>query len=78
MSQIQDRLEAIIDVAKIFLKNMNKYPGLFMVINGTRILSENDSNILAALVSKPMTDADVDSAMAILDKYNSHGLENSP
>jgi hypothetical protein len=73
-----NQMQAIFAVAKVFMQNMNKYPGLFMVINSTRILSEQDSNTLAALVSKPMTDSDVDAAMVILDKYNSHGLENSP
>lgn len=63
------KMKAVFDVTKIFLANMNRYPGLFWVINGTRNISDQDSDALSALVSKAMSDADVDSAMAILDKY---------
>jgi hypothetical protein len=63
------KMKAVFDVTRIFLGNMNRYPGLFWVINGTRNISEHDSDALSALVSKAMSDADVDAAMAILDKY---------
>ena len=63
------KMKAVFDVTRIFLANMNRYPGLFWVINGTRNISDQDSDALSALVSKAMSDADVDAAMAILDKY---------
>jgi len=63
------KMKAAFDVTKIFLGNMNRYPGLFWVINGTRNISDQDSDALSALVGKVMSDNDVDSAMAILDKY---------
>jgi hypothetical protein len=63
------KMKAAFDVTRIFLGNMNRYPGLFWVINGTRNISDQDSDALSALVSKAMSDADVDTAMAILDKY---------
>jgi len=63
------KIKAAFDVTKIFLGNMNRYPGLFWVINGTRNISDQDSDALSALVGKVMSDNDVDSAMAILDKY---------
>ena len=63
------KIKEAFDVTKIFLGNMNRYPGLFWVINGTRNISDLDSDALSALVGKVMSDNDVDSAMAILDKY---------
>ena len=63
------KIKEAFDVMKIFLGNMNRYPGLFWVINGTRNISDLDSDALSALVGKVMSDNDVDSAMAILDKY---------
>jgi len=63
------KLQAAFDVTKIFLGNMNRYPGLFWLINGTRNISDHDSDALSALVGKVMSDNDVDAAMAILDKY---------
>jgi hypothetical protein len=65
------KIKEAFDVTKIFLGNMNRYPGLFWVINGTRNISDLDSDALSALVGKVMSDNDVDSAMAILDKYRS-------
>jgi len=70
------KVRAVFDVTKIFFGNMNRYPGLFWVINGTRNLSQQDQDALTALVSKAMSDSDVDAAMAILTKYRSDGLEN--
>ena len=63
------KIKEAFDVTKIFLGNMNRYPGLFWVINGTRNISDLDSDALSAFVGKVMSDNDVDSAMAILDKY---------
>ena len=63
------KIKEAFDVTKIFLGNMNRYPGLFWVINGTRNISDLDSDALSALVGKAMSDDDVDAAMAILDKY---------
>jgi len=63
------KLQTAFDVTKIFLGNMNRYPGLFWLINGTRNISDQDSDALSALVGKAMSDDDVDAAMAILDKY---------
>jgi hypothetical protein len=63
------KMKAVFDVTKIFLANMNRYPGLFWLINGTRNISDQDSDALSALVGKAMSDTDADSAMAILDKY---------
>ena len=65
------KIKAVFDVTKIFLANMNRYPGLFWLINGTRNISDQDSDALSVLVGKAMSDADVDAAMAILDKYRS-------
>jgi hypothetical protein len=70
------KLKAAFDVMKIFLWNMIRYPGLFWIINVTNI-SKQDSAALVALVSKAMSDDDVDTAMAILNKYWSDGLGNS-
>jgi hypothetical protein len=66
------KLRSVFDVTKIFLSNMNRYPSLFWVINGTRNISDTDSDALSALVGKAMSDADVDAAMAILDKYRTN------
>jgi len=73
---VMSKVRAVFDVTKIFFGNMNRYPGLFWVINGTRNLSQQDQDALTALVSKAMSDADVDAAMIILNKYRSDGLEN--
>ena len=73
---MMSKVRAVFDVTKIFFGNMNRYPGLFWVINGTRNLSQQDQDALTALVSKAMSDADVDAAMIILNKYRSDGLEN--
>ena len=66
------KIKAAFDVTKIFLANMNRYPGLFWLINGTRNISDQDSDALSALVGKAMSDDDVDAAMAILDKYRTN------
>lgn len=63
--------KAAFEAARIFFQNMNRYPGLFYVINATRTLSNHDSDALAVIVGKPMSNDDVDLAMAILDKYQS-------
>lgn len=73
---MMSNVKAVFDVTKIFFGNMNRYPGLFWLINGTRNLSSQDQDALTVLVSKAMSDVDVDAAMAILNKYRTDGLEN--